>query len=1529
MNTIEKNLCQAIDIIASKAVKQASYDTTIQGTVLSCEDSLIGKYKIKYQDSILYAYSNSAEIKYNDNTSVYILIPNNDFSKDKTILGTTDKLGIDYITTTTEEDEYEQIGNSCIDSSNIFELCSYYPNKFVKILYDKNSSNNEISVNKKDIEEYIKKSNTLKISADFKTALPLEQQFRGNYGILISLDFFDNAAGEEVTRYYTLDVNKIIGNPYKLTSFSNQYAIFPIDGPNFIGINSISIFCYDFPKNIEDESKLINDIFIKDLKMYGIEKIPNEELLNYNLTLLTPDGIYFDESSLPSDTKRLQAQLKIKGNVINYKIQNVKFYWFVEDLSVTTGSFYFNPYGGNGWKCLNSYNIIQSEENGKDIIQFQPAENEYIIKKADVFPKELKFKCVAIYKDIEMRKEIYIKNYSSKFEFEILSSEGTDFYFDIGHPTLTCLPKYGNVEDYSYVWAIIDNTNNLQTLSETTEINNEYNKIYNEYVQLIKEVQEEKIPLISNQNKINELKEKLESYNSIMRIEKNIIYNVDISAIVNFSTYKCAIYYNNQYIGVANIKLNNKLESEPGYELVINEGNRVFEYSENGVGPTSKTINNSINLDPLTFTFYNNLGQSLEEKILKTCEISWTVPTKNTMLIIPKEYKPDSVDLINHTATYKNLLSLSYNISETYNKNNYKNEILLEVKYKDIILRTSTNFTFVKEGDPGTNGTDFICKIVPNTKENINTPIIIENSKGVSSLNYTPIQKNTWFNVQIWTKGKKIFESNKTGMSLEDKPVTIVWSILANKYNASIEDESSFSITDVMDGHFQFKQYQTSHAPANIVKAIVTYDNVTFYATLPIITIKTMNDKYKIEPVDFSGFDTVVYSSDGKSPRYRNVSPFEIRTYQEIGGLWEDITEKISSDYAIDYNWNIKGNLYENKEWISSINLKDNSYDLPKWQKDYKPLENFDGQCVSNCIETIITKKQEPIAKITIPIHLLLNRYGNSAINGWDGNSVSINENGGFILSPQVGAGIKEKDNSFTGVVIGKVKESDQVKEDIGLIGYSKGQRSIFLDSQTGKSIFGTNGKGQMIIDPNQNKAQLYSGNYKDSTLSQEGSGLLIDLTTPEIKFGTKNFIVNKDGFLTAKGGGSIAGWSIDNYKIYKNKTGLSSVDNVSQEGVTKKIVKIPNLSESNGYSNIEKPIAFWAGNNNFFVSHDGYLKVNEASIGNGSNPIFIGEGSDSSSALFSGKKSSFSANSNGFYLGTDGIAIGPHNGNNSSFQVTSSGQMIARTGYIGNGSTGWEIGSNYLKNGNKNSYNDSNTGVYLGTSGIGLGANFNVSNSGSLTAKAGNLGGWNITSNRLQNSNGSIYIGTSGMKFGNNFSVSSGGALTCVNGNFSGKITSSSGKIGGWTINGSGLTNGKMYVYSNGSIGGSNWSISANGYASFSNMNISGGSIKMGGTTLSGGGLAMSSGSTSVNGSSLSTYVKSLVVDNINITNMLGFRGYDVGWNEAMVGIEHVNIAQDKNKNITLIQIRYRTRSMLGKYSSSNYGLKDYLGKN
>lgn len=1456
MSAIEKNICQAIDVIVQKAINQASYDKTIQATIISCVDATIGKYKVKYQDSVFYAYSGNSEVSYPDGSNVYILVPGNDMNKDKTILGTTKKLGINYVVVTEGVEAYEPIGNNCITNSRIFELSSYKRNKYVKVLYSKDFQDNQnlIKLDKKSLEQYIKNSKNLICGAKIRTELPPEQRYRGNYGIIFALDFMDNTNNKIITRYYTIDVDKMSGNPYKLVYETRQYGIFEIDGQNFKEINSISIFTYDFP-NSKNDNQLVNDIFIKDLEFYGAKKIPQEDLDSYSLTLITPQGTFFDDTSLAREEKKIQAQVKVKGKVVDNNSQNLPFYWFVENAGITSNNKYYNKYGGQGWKCLNKFNIVGEKENKEPIVEYLPASADFVVKKSEVFAKETRYKCVVVYENNILSKEIVIKNLSSPYDITIESDEGTQFYYDIGSPTLTCLVNNEENLNYTYAWAVINNDGNFQPLSETLEENKKYNALVKEYDKLILDIEEERLPLAPNQTKIEELKKKISRYDTITRVEKNKIINLGINTITNFSNYKCSVYSGDNYLGTSALTITNSLETEKGYSLVINNGSQIYKYNENGISPTNKSLENPNKISELKFTIYDNLGKPIDDEIAKHCDIKWIVPSENTLIKISNAYQPSNVDLINKTNIYSNLMSFSYMIEDKYDMTKKRNNIQLVVNYKGTVLMASTDFSFVKEGESGTNGTDFVCRIVPNVIDNNNIPyypMVVEKTNGTYELNYIPKQKNTWFNAQLWHNGEKIFDSNKTGNTTEGKAVTVIWSILKNKYTSKISDTSNFSILDSANGKFDFKKYEKSRHPSNIIKVTLTYDGVTYYATMPIITAKLSSDNYRISLKDYTGFRYAIYSSDGRKPQYDNSSPFEILVNQKIGNYWEDISTKTSGTYSLAYRWIYKGEIYEEDSWRSSTHLGNyKTTKLNKNQKSIKPLDDFDGQCVNNGLECIVSKSNQEIARIHIPIHLFLNKYGHSALNSWDGNSINIDKDGGFILTPQVGAGIKEKDNSFTGMLMGKVKEANQSKVEIGLFGYAKGIRSIFLDANTGKSTFGSNGKGQIVIDPTEDRAEIYSGNYKEATEDEIGEGLLIDLTTPRIHYGSGNFSVDKDGFLIAKGGGSIAGWNIDDDSLF------------TEEKEDSNNVRISSIDFKRNVNGRVRETLRMAFGTKFGISSDGTMFAGKALIGSGTNKIILGVSSDneSYSALYTNKKDSFKAKSTGFYIGTDGIALGSFNGENSAFQVDSSGQLIARRGYIGNGASGWEIGTNYLKNGLKTTYNENTTGVYIGTSGIGLGKYFNVSSSGKMYAKRGNIGNWEITNGSIRTEGGTwdndtgMYFGSSGLRLGTNFSVTSSGTLKCINGEFSGKITASSGKIGGWTITGTGLTNGVMYINSNGSIGGNNWSISAGGYANFSNFHANGGEISMGGTTLRGG--SASSGGSTILGSG-STSVKS-----------------------------------------------------------------------
>lgn len=1114
----ETQILDAIQMLVDNAVSKAEYDRTIQGTISRCVDATIGKYIVKYQNSSFYAYSYNTDVAYPAGTSVYVLVPGNDMSKDKSIIGTVDKLGPDYVSIIEGESGYEVTGVNVINSDAIFELCSY-KEKDVKVLYDKENNIDLINLDVFGFEAYVKKSNSIICGATFKTSLPAEQQFRGDYGIAFNLDFMDNATGETVTKTFIVNVDQMKGNPYNYSTKSRQYGIFDIDGTNFLAVNQIYIFGYDFPNIAEDKP---NDIFISNFELSAANALDATEAATCALTFITPQGTYFDDNDLDSDIRTLQAQIRIKGNAIDNNSQLVKYYWFIENNNITNKSEKYNQYGGAGWECLNEANIIQAAtENTDAIVQWVSGTYEYKTEKRNNIAKETNYKCVAVYSnDTVLSRTITIYNYSSDFAIEIKSDEGTAFYYDLGSPTLTCYVNGEEAlsEDYEYVWSEINNANQFAVLNETTEENKEYNDAFDNYNNLMEQVKLEQVLTGQIQEDLDVYERILAQYENVMRVEGNKIHNLKISAITTFSTYKCSVYKNGIFIGTASIIITNSLQNENAYTLVINNGNQVFKYNEQGIAPTNPALENPVTILPLSFTLYDNKGQKVNYNAIGGKNVFWSVPSRNSLINISTVHGNPTTSNEN-TDTYTEYEELNFDIDTQYDVKRDNNEIQLTVNYKDKVLSAKTNFTFTKEGEAGTNGTDFICKIVPNNTADSLAPlyptVTYNEYNKTYSLNYTPVETEKWFKVQLWHDGEEIFTGLETGMTDENAEATVQWSILKNNYGNNVEDNSNLSI-DANTGAITFNPDVHDDA-ANIVKCTITYKGISYYAVMPVIVAKVKNSDYTINLAERTGFRNVLYTADGQTPSYDSANPFEVIITQNINGIKENISQLELSEFAVNYSWDVCGTTYF-KEWQLESNLIEKtlfSSREKRNQKYYEPIDSYNGLCVNNAVLCTISRGEEYIGSIHMPIHFYLNRHGNAAMNGWDGNSISIDkDNSGVILAPQVGAGQKNEDNTFTGIFMGSIKEAGAEEIETGLFGYNSGERTIALSAYDGSAKFGKEGAGQIVIDPSTNEALLTSGNYDE----EAGTGMIINLSEPSIKFGSGNFKVDKNGNVVAKG---------------------------------------------------------------------------------------------------------------------------------------------------------------------------------------------------------------------------------------------------------------------------------------------------------------------------------------------------------------------------------------------------------------------------
>lgn len=500
------------------------------------------------------------------------------------------------------------------------------------------------------------------------------------------------------------------------------------------------------------------------------------------------------------------------------------------------------------------------------------------------------------------------------------------------------------------------------------------------------------------------------------------------------------------------------------------------------------------------------------------------------------------------------------------------------------------------------------------------------------------------------------------------------------------------------------------------------------------------------------------------------------------------------------YNYVLRGTFYLNGTTLS-VNAATNSEFAARVQRCNEAIA-ANNATITNYTNILNTSNMSIVHHR--PIVLYFNRYEMSNINAWDGNKIETGD-GSYLLAPQVGAGIKESDNSFTGIVMGLKNISGNTSSTYlkkGLFGYYKGEQTICLDASNGSAIFGKSGTGgQIIIDPATTDAMLYSSNFFKNydkytglptsygTGNYNKQGMMINLSKPEIRFGNGNFVVDAAGNTTIAGtDNNIGGWKVTDTQIHSNR------------------------SASNGRITLD------SGSVVDYIDAEGTKHYKSTGTGK----------------IYSHSHSELTSTSNGFYLSADGLSLG------SKIKITNDGKVQVGNGAVNDSSKHWTIdggtesyiGYNANSFVKANSADSTNNSVYIGTDGLTIGRRFSVSGQGELTSYSGEIGGWSIDRTSLSASN--IIISSNGSIETANYSEGNSGWKISSNGyaDFNWIKADKSGSIGGWTINPSSISSGNIKLTKNGSISSSggdySWSINQNGSASFSNVTITGGSLNI-----------------------------------------------------------------------------------------------------
>lgn len=1097
-NQLQDAVLSAIDTLVNNRIDKMQVDKTVTATIVKCTNSITGEYLCSYNGGNLYAYA-LENASYTTGSTVYVLVPLGDFSKKKTIVSKAQALeddsNISFVSSALSN--YNLLGKNPVedDDNNLpVGMSSYIKDNYI-LLYDRdNRESSLIDFNDDEFFNGLKQAEAVLIEASFKTRLDNAHRLgkRGYYGLQFVLAFSDkdqvDADGNSAVKEYAyvLESHNMNGNPFLFTTWSEQYSIFDIDIENFLYVKSIMVFCNDFEDadNIQKAELWGEDVFVKNIEIYGLKTISAQNG-DYIMTLSSPQGITFKSTSHADSLSVIGTMKKQLDNLSDQAM----WYWFAEDARVTPGADGYQMYGGSGWRYLedknNTYNFYTYGDENKAY------ENKYL--------------CVAVYKETMILKEEFtIYNDSVKRDLSITSNMGVKFSFDRGTPTLTCLvdgkesgfesDKEGGRPDswFKFIWSRVDKGTVISFEYTAEQLEEQIAELKKQYDSGIASGIGY-VALQSIQSNINILQNRIDNQLVGATFEPGSnVFTYSVRQIETSAVFRCTVYtrdssvsdfYN---IGTAEITLQNEGAAEPNsYYIIIENGEQVFQYSESGVSPADTRYENPLEVKPLTCHFYDPVGIEVNNK---TYQVKWQVPLENTMIVTPNT-ESMTINPVNSRLEWCTSEMYPLAIESDYNYQALNNQIKCIVTYYGQEYTEYTNLLFTKVGENGTNGTDIVAKISPTSDSPILDVELLALEISVANDNK---ESYTWNTGQAITD--KVLDFSLFQRNEEITAGSVDWTISGgtgnnNKYMGVSNGIVSWDSTDALSRKYR-NQIVKASTKVDVSDDNLDRNNSEYYAFYPVPVVYYYTNtagqtkRYHISIDSTKTLRSITYNADGRNPLYNknqgvSISLGDIDISQDNpkyivwraeGGQPEGqyLDNPPNAAFKLTYAKNSKDGLREltprtiDVEADIENGVEAYSYTELLTEVYILPDDTYDGAYANNLVHGLIYSSKQsyengsnPEVEIYIPIYMSLNRFGLQSLNAWDGNHLEINEDKDYILAPQIGAGAKDANNAFTGIVMGTAKTYDKEEADIGLLGYSHGEQSIFLNAEDGSAIFG------------------------------------------------------------------------------------------------------------------------------------------------------------------------------------------------------------------------------------------------------------------------------------------------------------------------------------------------------------------------------------------------------------------------------------------------------------------------------------------
>ena len=377
MADITEQICEAVDIIVSKRLESINFDSTIIATIVSNREADQYKYICSNGSSQFIAYSKETNYKVND--SVYVTIPNNDYSQQKIIIGK-------YVAKDEKPFIFKEPFDTIIDLTENLVVEDSLAEKSLLA----NGDTEKILLWESKFQEQYSGYNRLGLSAQFKNYIYNYKPIQGNYGLKLEIESTIDSEKRQITTI-ELDSSMMYGNPYNFQTYFEQEKIYDISSVGII--KSMKLYFYQKNGSFLDKDKkpiptvgskgeqLNDNLFIKNPYIclgYDLSDFSDEKVILY-----TFNSDHFEINDKISE-EEIKKNIKLRWihkfedgtiKVINENsgLSDYEIRWYQYDLGAPSADEYCGVY----WKSVNksesgknfNYSFIPREKHNEERIK--------------------------------------------------------------------------------------------------------------------------------------------------------------------------------------------------------------------------------------------------------------------------------------------------------------------------------------------------------------------------------------------------------------------------------------------------------------------------------------------------------------------------------------------------------------------------------------------------------------------------------------------------------------------------------------------------------------------------------------------------------------------------------------------------------------------------------------------------------------------------------------------------------------------------------------------------------------------------------------------------------------------------------------------------------------------------------------------------------------------------------------------------------------------------------------------------------